>query len=92
MVVLLVLATAVDVGLAVLLVAVSGFMLEGVNGTGPLMPDAVFYVLFIALAAAAPVGAWTLRSRGRGARVPIVVALVPIVIAALAVLLEPMLT
>ena len=33
--------------LAALLIGVSGFVLEGVNNTGPAMPAAVFLIAFI---------------------------------------------
>jgi hypothetical protein len=44
---LIVIAAVADLALGALLVAVSGFVLQGVNNTGPMMPEAIFYVLMI---------------------------------------------
>jgi hypothetical protein len=80
--------TLVDAALGVLLIAVSGFILEGVNNTGPMMPEAVLFVGLIALCFAAPAIAWTMRKRA-SAGVTIAIAVAPLVIAAIAVLAEP---
>lgn len=62
--VLLVLATLADIGAGLLFIAVSGFVLYGVNNTGPdSVPTAVAFVTFIVLCFAAPVAAWVLRGR-----------------------------
>ena len=87
---LLVLATVVDLGLAALLVGVSGFVLEGVNNTGPTMPDAVILVAFIVFSVAAPLVAWGRRSRARPAAT-LIIAWAPPAIAAIVLLLEPLL-
>jgi hypothetical protein len=86
MVAVLVVATVIDLGLAVLLVAVSGFILQGVNNTGP-MPGAAWYVAFIVFCVAAPVAAWLLRKRTRPA-IPMGLVLAPIAIGAIALLAE----
>ena len=57
MIAVLAIATVIDLGLAVLLIAVSGFILEGVNNTGP-MPGSVWFVAFIVFCIAAPAAAW----------------------------------
>lgn len=59
----LIIATVLDLGLGLLLASVSGFILQGVNNTGPMMPDAVFFVLMIALCFGAPIAAWSVRRR-----------------------------
>lgn len=59
----LILLTIADLALALLLIAVSGFVLEGVNNTGPQMPDALIFGLLLAGAIAAPALAWFLRHR-----------------------------
>jgi hypothetical protein len=85
----LVIATLLDLGLGLLLVAVSGFILEGVNNTGAMMPDAVFLVLMIALCIAAPLAAWLLRKRLAASAV-LLLAYAPLMIAALVLLAEPL--
>jgi hypothetical protein len=62
MFVLLILFTLADVALGVLLIAVSGYMLQGVNNTAP-APGATLYVLFILICFAAPALAWALQGR-----------------------------
>jgi len=62
MLAVLVLATVVDLAL----VAVSGVVLQGVNNTGPMMPEAALFVAFVALCVVAPVAAWILRARRTG--------------------------
>ena len=59
----LILLTIADLALALLLVAVSGFVFEGVNNTGPQMPDALIFGLLLLGAVAAPALAWLLRHR-----------------------------
>ncbi len=54
MTILLIVATIADLALGVLLVAVSGFILQGVNNTGP-MDGAIWFVLMVLLCFAAPV-------------------------------------
>lgn len=57
--ILLILATIADIGIGILFIAVSGFVLQGVNNTGPGdMPTAVFFVGYIVLCFAAPLVAW----------------------------------
>jgi hypothetical protein len=87
---LLVLATVIDLALAALLISVSGFVLEGVNNTGPTMPDAAFLVAFIIFSVAAPLAAWARKSRARPATT-LITAWAPPAIAAIALLLEPLL-
>ena len=67
----------------------SGFILEGVNDTGPEMPAAALLVGFIVLALAAPVVAWVMRRRGGRPGLFLTFAFAPIVIAAATLLLEP---
>lgn len=87
MVALLAIATIADLAIAGLLVAVSGFILQGVNNTGP-MSGAGWYVAFIIFCIVAPAAAWILRKRTPPA-VPITLALAPIAIAVVALLIEP---
>ncbi len=89
MVAVLVVATLIDWALATLLVAVSGFILEGVNNTGPEMPAAALLVAFIAFALVAPVAAWMMRRRALAPALSLTLALAPIVIAGATLLLEP---
>ncbi len=88
MIAVLVIATVIDLGLAVLLVAVSGFILEGVNNTGP-MPGAMWYVAFIVFCVVAPAAAWILRHRAPPA-VPLILVFTPIVIGAIVMAAEPL--
>jgi hypothetical protein len=52
-----------DFAIGILLIAVSGFILQGVYNTGPMMPDAIFYVAFVVWCFAAPVLAFVFRRR-----------------------------
>lgn len=61
----LILLTLADFALGVLLISVSGFVLQGVNNTGP-APGAVVLVLLMALCFLAPLGGWWLRARAGG--------------------------
>jgi hypothetical protein len=88
MTVALVLATILDVALGVLLIAVSGFVLEGVNNTGPTMPDAALFVAMIAFSFAAPLTAWLVRRR-LSPSVTLVIALAPLIVGAIALIIEP---
>ncbi len=90
MVAILIVATLTDWALAALLVSVSGFILEGVNNTGPEMPATVLLVGFVVLALAAPVAAWVMRHRGSPAGLFLSFACAPIVIAGATLLLEPL--
>jgi hypothetical protein len=85
----LVIATLLDLCLGLLLIAVSGFILEGVNNTGPMLPEAAFLVLMIAVSIFAPIAAWTLRKRLAPAAV-LALAYSPLAIAALVMLVEPL--
>jgi hypothetical protein len=85
----LVIATLLDLGLGLLLIAVSGFILEGVNNTGPMMPEAVFLIGMIVLCVGAPVAAWSLRRR-LSAPAVLALAYAPLLIAALVMLAEPL--
>lgn len=87
MTILLVLITLADLGLAVLLVAVSGFILQGVNNTGP-MPGATLYVLFILGCLAAPALAWLLQGR-IGAGWALALAALPLAAGLVAVTMRP---
>ncbi len=89
MVAVLAIATLIDVALAALLVGVSGFILEGVNNTGPEMPAAALLVGFIILCVAAPIAAWWGRSRNWRPAPLIGLAYAPPAIAALVLLAEP---
>jgi hypothetical protein len=80
----------VDVGAAALLVAVSGYVLEGVNNTGPVMPAAVLFIGFVLFAVVAPVAAWVLRAHAYGPGVTLSLALAPIAVGGLAFLLQPL--
>lgn len=85
----LIIATVADCCLGLLLVATSGFVLQGVNNTGPMMPDAVFYVLMIGLCFAAPVVAWALKNRLASPAV-LAIAYSPFIVMGLALLAEPL--
>lgn len=61
MVAALVIATVLDLGLALLLIGVSGFVLQGVNNTGPMMPEAILFILMIVISIASPLAAWAFR-------------------------------
>jgi len=90
--ILLVLATIIDLGIGVLFIAVSGFVLQGVNNTGPeSMPTAVGFVAFVILCFAAPVAAWALRGRLPAAAVQAIVWS-PVAVVALVSMLEPLFT
>lgn len=52
-----------DFAIGILLIAVSGFILQGVYNTGPMMPDAIFYVAFVIWCFAAPLLAFAFRKR-----------------------------
>ncbi|MCU0790931.1 MAG: hypothetical protein MUE79_07765 [Nitratireductor sp.] len=86
----LVLAAIADIALGVLLIAVSGFVLQGVNNTGPQMPEAIFLVLMIVLCFAAPILGFTLRSR-LPAPATLALAFSPLIIAAVSLAAEPLL-
>lgn len=77
-----------DIALAVLLVAVSGFILQGVNNTGPMMPESIFYVALILACVVAPVIAVAMH-RKRDPAKAIIIALLPLVAAGLAMAIEP---
>lgn len=89
MVAILAIATLIDVALAALLVGVSGFILEGVNNTGPDMPSAAMLVAFVIFALAAPITGWIMRKHGWRTGAVIALAYAPIEIAALVLLAEP---
>jgi hypothetical protein len=91
MIAALVIATLADLGLAVLLVAVSGFVLQGVNNTGPVMPDAALYVAYVGLCVLAPLAAWILRARGARPAFVLWTASAPLLLAALVLAAEPLL-
>lgn len=86
----LVVASVVDLGLAVLLVGVSGFILQGVNNQGPMMPEAIFLMLMIALCLAAPAAAWLLRARQASPHVVLAIGYAPPAIAVLVLIAEPL--
>jgi len=90
MVAVLVAATVLDWALAALVVAVSGFVLEGVNGTGPRIPDAVLLVAFVVGALVAPIAAWTMKARHLGRRFYVSTAIAPLAIAGVVLLAEPL--
>jgi hypothetical protein len=84
----LILLTLADLALLGLLVAVSGFVLEGVNNTGPMMPQAVGYVAFMVACIVAPAVAWWSRTRWQPATT-LLVAASPLLVAAMALLVQP---
>lgn len=86
----LVIAAIADIALGVLLVAVSGFIFQGVNNTGPQMPEAIFFVAMIVLCFAAPFLGFALRNR-LPAPATLGIAFSPMFIAAAVLLLEPVL-
>ncbi|HSO47407.1 MAG TPA: hypothetical protein VLQ68_05700 [Rhizobiaceae bacterium] len=86
----LVIAAIADIALGVLLVAVSGFILQGVNNTGPQMPEAIYLVAMIVLCFAAPLLGFALRNR-LPAPATLAIAFSPMIIVAAVLLLEPVL-
>ena len=86
----LVLATIADLGLAALLVAVSGFVLQGVNNTGPMMPEAAFLVGMIALCLLTPLAGWVLRARAARPAAVLGTAFAPPALAGAVLLAQPM--
>ena len=85
----LIIATVLDLGLGLLLTGVSGFVLQGVNNTGPVMPDAILFVLVIALCFVAPIAAWSLRGR-TGSTSVLAIAFSPPIVFGTALLAEPL--
>ena len=83
--IMMILAIIADLLLALLLVAVSGFILQGVNNTGAMMPEAALYVGFILLCIVASALAAILRKRQPLATI---IAAIPLAVAALAMMLE----
>jgi hypothetical protein len=76
MMVLLILATIVDLGLAALLVGISGFIFEGPEGMRGDPAAVAMWVAALAACLAAPVVGFILRGRGR-AGLGLVVACLP---------------
>ena len=89
MVAALVIATVLDLGLALLLIGVSGFVLQGVNNTGPMMPEAILFILMIVISIASPLAAWAFR-RDLGSATLLALAYAPPVIAVGVLLAEPL--
>ena len=88
---LLILATIADIGMLLLLLAVSGFVLQGVNNTGPQMPDALWFGLIVLATIAAPIVAWVWRAR-LGPGLSLAIAAAPPVGALILVFLESFIT
>ena len=80
----LILIAVADLLLGVLLFAVSGFILQGVNNTGPMMPEAIFYGLAIGWCFLAPLVPWTFGASLKPAAA-IIIAASPVAISLLAV-------
>jgi putative membrane protein (TIGR04086 family) len=89
LVAILAIATLIDWALAALLVGVSGFILEGVNNTGPDMPAATLLIGFVVLCVAAPITAWLGRKRRWPPGLIAGLAYAPPVIAVVVLLAEP---
>lgn len=85
---LFIVAGLADVALGILLIAVSGFILQGVNNTGPMMPEAVFFVIMMAWCFIAPLAAWLSRTRLQ-AQARLAIILSPLVIAGALLLVSP---
>lgn len=85
---LLVVLAIANYALALLLVAVSGFILQGVNNTGPMMPEAYFFVALIIAAVVAPTFALLMRSHLKP-RTALTIAAAPLLCAAAASLIGP---
>ena len=86
--VLFIVAGLADIALGVLLIAVSGFILQGVYNTGPMLPEAVFYVIMMAWCFVAPLATWLSRSRLQvQARLAIILS--PLVIAGALLMISP---
>ncbi len=90
MVAALLFGTIIDLAIAGVMVGVSGFVLEGVNNTGPQMPAAVFFVAFILFCIIAPIAAWVLRARAFRPATTLGVAFAPIIIGGAVLLAEPL--
>ena len=84
----LIIATVLDLALGVLLISVSGFILQGVNNTGPLIPDAVFFVAMTIFCFAAPLIAWLVRKQ-LASPIVVVIAFAPLMVAGIVLLAEP---
>ena len=84
----LLLVTLADLALAILLLAVSGFVLEGVNNTGPMMPEAIAFGAMLLACLACPAIAWMLRARLDPAAA-IAIAAAPLAIAVAVMLAGP---
>ncbi|MGB4949584.1 MAG: hypothetical protein WBO55_02975 [Rhizobiaceae bacterium] len=85
----LIIVTVIDFAIATLLVAVSGFVLEGVNGRGDHVGDILAFIAMIVICIAAPIAAWVLSSKLRPA-CTIILAASPIILGLLALMLEPL--
>jgi hypothetical protein len=85
----LLIAAVLDFGMGLLLISVSGFILQGVGNTGPMMPEAVFFVLMIALCLGLPAATWFLRRRLAPLAV-LAIAYSPLIVAGLVLLAGPM--
>lgn len=85
---ILVLLTLANLALAVLMVAVSGFILQGVNNQGPMMPEAIAFVALLIATLLAPATAWLIRKRAAPA-VTGAVAAAPLAVAALLLVASP---
>ncbi|MDX2308227.1 MAG: hypothetical protein NW216_08315 [Hyphomicrobium sp.] len=80
---ILVILTLIDIALAIFLVWVSGFILQGVNNTGPIMPEAIYFVGLLVSCVALPALAWLLRTRLEAGMTLLIAALPPILFAML---------
>lgn len=85
---LLVILAIANYALALLLIAVSGFILQGVNNTGPMLPEAYFFVALVIAAVVMPSVALLLRRR-LPPRTALALAAAPLLCAAAALLAGP---
>lgn len=86
--VLLVILAIANYALALLLIAVSGFILQGVNNTGAMLPEAYFFVALIIAAVVAPTFVLLMRKR-LTPQTAIGIAAAPLLFAAAALLIGP---
>lgn len=86
--VVLVILNLLNLGLGILLISVSGFILQGVNNTGPMLPEAMLYVAMIVVCFAVPLIVWAAHNV-LPKSVSFAIAALPLAISAAVLLSEP---
>lgn len=80
--------TLANLALLLMMIAGAGFILEGVNNTGPMMPEAIFYVALMVACLVAPAFAWWGR-RTWSVQATLATAALPLLFAGLALVARP---